>query len=133
MIMGFTHAAVRVIDIDKSLEFYCGVLGLPEKFRLYREDGSLRLVYLKVAERQFIELFPGASGPFVRPESAAVVHICFEVDDIQAIYRQLSSRGVATNGEPKTGDDGSLQFWTQDPDGYPIEFHQFTPQSRQIA
>lgn len=132
MITGLTHAAVRVTDMSKSLEFYCNVLGLPEQFRLTHDNGDPWLVYLRISERQFIELFPGATGQHVKPECAALVHICLEVDDVQATYRELTSRGLVANGEPKLGADGSWQFWTADPDGNPIEFHQFTPESRQM-
>jgi catechol 2,3-dioxygenase-like lactoylglutathione lyase family enzyme len=132
LIKALSHIAVRVTDMDKSLDFYCRVLGLPEQFRLTREDGSVWLVYLKVAERQFIELFPGAKGAFVRPDTAAMVHICLEVEDIQAAYREFTSRGLVPHKEPVQGACGAWQFWTSDPDGTPIEFHQFTPESRQL-
>ena len=56
MIKALSHIAVHVTDMDKSLEFYCEVLGLPEQFRLTRDDGEVWLLYLKVAQRQFIEL-----------------------------------------------------------------------------
>lgn len=131
MITGLTHAAICVTDIKKSIEFYSGLLGLPEQFRLNREDGEPGLVYLKITDRQFIELFPGATGPHTQPKGAAPVHVCLEVDDIQATYKELTGRGLTTNGEPILGGDNSWQFWTSDPDGNPIEFHQFTPESRQ--
>ena len=133
MIKALSHIAVRVTDMDKSLDFYCRILGLPEQFRLTREDGGLWLVYLKVAERQFIELFPGAKGSYVRPDTPAMVHICLEVDDIQAAYREFTSRGLVPHKEPILGGDSSWQFWTSDPDGNPVEFHQFTPESKQIT
>ena len=132
MIIGLTHTAVRVTDLSKSLEFYCNLLGLPEQFRLTNDRGEPGLVYLRISERQFIELFPGATSQHSRAEGAAFVHICLEVDDIQASYRELTSRGLVANGEPKLGGDGSWQFWTADPDGNPIEFHQFTTESRQM-
>lgn len=132
MITGITHAAIRVTDLARSLEFYSGVLGFAEQFSLTRENGEPWLVYLKVAENQFIELFPGAEGPHERPATAAVVHICLQVDDIQQTYLELTSRGLVAHSEPKLGADGSWQFWTNDPDGNPIEFHQFTAESRQI-
>lgn len=118
--------------MDRSLDFYCRVLGLREQFRLTRESGDPWLVYVKVGERQFIELFPGAQGPHEAPKGAGMVHICLEVDDIQETYRELTSRGLVANGEPVLGADNSWQFWTADPDGQPIEFHQFTPESRQL-
>jgi catechol 2,3-dioxygenase-like lactoylglutathione lyase family enzyme len=128
-----SHAAVRVTDMERSLAFYCGVLGLREKFRLARDDGSLRLVYLEIAERQFIELFPGAEGPYTMGKTSAWVHLCLEVADIQQTYRELTARGLVTRGEPVLGADGSWQLHATDPDGNQIEFQQFTPDSRQVT
>ena len=34
--------------------------------------------------------------------------------------------------EPRVGGDHSLQIWIEDTDGNPIEFHQFTPESKQL-
>ena len=132
MIIGITHVAVRVTDIDRSIKFYSEQLGLPEKFRLNNDAGEPWLVYMQITDNQFIELFPGAQGAHVQPECAAVVHICLMVDDIQKTYEEMTARGVVPHGEPVLAIDGSWQFWTSDPDGNPIEFHQFTPESRQI-
>ncbi len=133
MIRGISHVAVRVTDIERSLAFYCGILGLKERFRLLRDDGGIRLVYLEAADRQFIELFPGAEGPYTVGSASGWVHLCLEVDDIQQAYRDLSARGLVTRGEPTLGADGAWQLWTTDPDGNQIEFHQFTPESRQLT
>lgn len=132
MIIGLTHVAVRVTDINRSIEFYSELLGLPEQFRLTNDAGDPCLVYLKVSDNQFIELFPGAQGSHIPPENAGVVHICLQVDDIQQTYKEMIARGVVPHGEPILACDESWQFWTHDPDGNPIEFHQFTPESRQI-
>jgi catechol 2,3-dioxygenase-like lactoylglutathione lyase family enzyme len=133
LIKALSHIAVRVTDMDKSLDFYCRVLGLPEQFRLTRDNGGMWLIYLKVADHQFIELFPGAAGPFEKVDTAALVHICLEVDDIQATYKELTARGLVPHKDPVQGACGAWQFWTNDPDGNPIEFHQFTPESKQIG
>ena len=133
MITGLTHAAIQVTDLDRSLEFYTKVLGLPEQFRLTNDEGHPWLVYLKITDGQFIELFPTAKGAHVKPEGSAVVHICLQVDDIQEAYRELTSRGLVAQGQPILGADNSWQFWIEDPDGNPIEFHQFTAESMQIT
>lgn len=132
MITGLTHVAIRVTDLERALAFYRDVLGLPEQFRLCGDDGTPWLVYLKVADHQFIELFPGAKGPHEDGASAAPVHLYLQVDDIQKTYRELTARGLVPHRQPMLGADQSWQFWTSDPDGNPIEFHQFTPQSMQI-
>ncbi len=133
MITGLTHIAIRVTDLEQSLHFYSKQLGFPEVFRLNDNNGNPHLVYLKVADNQFIELFPGADGSYKQRTCAGLVHICLQVDDIQKTYQELTTRGIVTRGEPVYAADNSWQFWTSDPDGNQIEFHQFTPESRQVT
>jgi lactoylglutathione lyase len=79
MIIGLGHVAYKVTDIDRSIEFYCKKLGLKEAFRLNHENGELMLVYLKVAEGQFIELFPGGIDKGKdEDERASFKHLCLE-------------------------------------------------------
>ncbi len=125
MLKGLTHVAVWVTDIDRALDFYLRIPGVREHFRLHKEDGSLWLVYLRVADYQFIELFPRASGPYERPTHAGFAHFCMETDDIAALHRELTANGIIPDSEPRMGADGSWQMWIHDPDGNPIEFQQF--------
>lgn len=133
MIIGLTHVAVRVADLRKSLDFYVNKLGLKEQFRINGQDGRPWLVYIKVAGNQFIELFPGASSPYSEFEGAGYAHICLQVDDIHKTYEEFTARGVVADGAPHIAADNAWQFWTKDPDGNPIEFHQFIPESMQVA
>lgn len=132
MITGITHIAMRVTDLETSLDFYTRQLGLKERFRLNNQIGELMLVYIEVAPGQFLELFPGGICSLTPDCSSGPVHMCFQVDDIQKTYADFTAAGVETRGEPMLGADGSWQFWTSDPDGCPIEFHQFTPDSLQL-
>lgn len=125
MLKGLTHAAIWVSDMDRALDFYLRIPGVREHFRLHREDGSLWLVYLRIAAYQFIELFPRASGPYQPPTSAGYSHLCIETDDIHAFHGELVAAGIPPDSEPRMGADGSWQIWIHDPDGTPIEFQQF--------
>ena len=53
------HIALFVSDIEKSRAFYKDFLGFSEPFKLDKPDGSLSLTFIKVNDRQYIELFPG--------------------------------------------------------------------------
>src|SRR5260370_8213151 len=58
-ITGVAHIALAVHDIDQARVFYKDFLGFGEPFKLDNPDGSLSLTFIKVNDRQYIELFPG--------------------------------------------------------------------------
>jgi len=58
-VLGVAHIALFVSDIEKSRAFYKDFLGFSEPFKLDKPDGSLSLTFIKVNDRQYIELFPG--------------------------------------------------------------------------
>nr|AGD93245.1 hypothetical protein orf226 [uncultured bacterium] len=126
------HVALKVADIGRSLEFYRDRLGFAEMMHLNNDDGSLWLVYLRITDTQFIELFTGGQG--VRApghEATAINHFCLECDDLDATAIRLREAGVTLTVEPKLGLDGNRQCWIEDPDGNRIEFMQMCPDSMQ--
>lgn len=44
--MRYLHTMIRVNDLEKSLAFYCQILGLSEVNRIESEEGRFTLVYL---------------------------------------------------------------------------------------
>jgi catechol 2,3-dioxygenase-like lactoylglutathione lyase family enzyme len=132
MFQRLAHAAIRVSDLEKALDFYCRVVGLTEHFRLHDDQDRLMLVYLQVTPGQFVELFPGGQAPYDPGNRAGLIHLCLEVDDIQSAYQEMIARGATPlHGEPTLEADHTWQFWLADPDGNPIEFHQYTTDSLQ--
>ncbi len=57
MIKGIGHLAFTVKEMDASLHFYCDILGFKKLFELNTTDDQPWIVYLKVSDGQFIELF----------------------------------------------------------------------------
>jgi lactoylglutathione lyase len=47
-VSSIAHVAIRVKDVEKSLDFYVNKLGFKEMMRLDR-DGKLWLLYLRIA------------------------------------------------------------------------------------
>jgi len=130
---GIGHVALKVADIDRSLAFYRDRLGFREIMRLNRDNGDLWLVYLRITDTQFLELFPegeGAEAPDA--QRTAINHFCLETADIEATARALLDQGVALTVEPKMGADHNKQCWIADPDGNRIEFMQMMPNSMQV-
>jgi lactoylglutathione lyase len=132
VITGIGHTAYRIKDLDASLRFYCGLLGFKEMFRLKRDTGEDWLVYLRVNDTTYVELFPGGEEQVtVTPKSIAYTHLCLTVDDLRATLKELASHGLEITGEPKQGRDGNWQYWVTDPDGNRIELMQMMPDSLQ--
>ena len=67
-VSSIAHVAIRVKDVDASLDFYINKLGFKEMMRLDR-DGKLWLVYLRVTDDQFLEVFPDGEGGPDQPTS----------------------------------------------------------------
>ncbi len=88
-ITGVAHIALFVHDIGKARQFYSGLLGLAEPFQLDNPDGRLSLTFVKVNERQYIELFPERE-----PGTDRLNHISIETDDAEAMRRYLASRAI---------------------------------------
>ena len=129
MITQLAHACIFSRDLDKTLHFYTTVLGLKKKFNFLRA-GKVIGFYLEISPTQFIEVF-------LRNEQAdakipGIGHLCFEVPNIhQARAKLLQHDCKAT--DPRLGADESWQIWSEDPDGVPLEFHQYTGKSSQAT
>lgn len=130
---GIGHVAIRTKDIEKSLEFYTRRLGFEEMLRLEYEDGSLWLIYLRMTDTQFLELFPNGLGDRAPGrEVVAVNHFCLIVEDIELTVGQLAEAGVKLVQELRIGPDGNPQAWFEDPDGNRIELMQLNPECLQF-
>lgn len=125
------HVAIRVKDIDRSLAFYVGKLGFPEMFRLER-DGRLWIVYLRITDDQFLELFPEAVGDQAPAEdTVGLNHLCLTVTDIDVVLAELNRSGIPLFRPKTQGADRNLQAWIKDPDGNRIELMQMASDSMQ--
>src|SRR5215470_16103411 len=80
-ITGLSHIALYVHDVDKSRAFYKDFLGFAEPYSLTNKDGTLHLTWIKVNDRQSIELFPDT--PTNSPDR--LYHIALETDDAVAM------------------------------------------------
>lgn len=128
MFKGIGHIAFAVSNLEKSLEFYEKILGFKRLFNLER-DGKIFLVYLKITEDQYLELFP--QKEISQRENQNFMHLCFITDDIFNTVKKIKDRGWEIDGDPILGPDGNYQAWIEDPDGNKIEIMQILPDSLQ--
>src|SRR5262245_16708342 len=127
-----THIAIRVKDIGRSLNFYVNKLGFAEMLRLER-DGKLWLLYLRVTDTQYPEVFPDGEGDrAAEREAVGYNHMCFEVPDIEQTVRELEALGIPLIRPKIKAADGNWQTWIEDPDGHRIELMQMAEDSLQL-
>jgi lactoylglutathione lyase len=112
---------VRVSNLDQSLDFYCGKLGLREIRRYDNPQGRYTLVFVAAPgdESAFIELtFNWDAETYSGGRNFG--HIAYEVDDIYATCERLMQTGVTINRPPR---DGRMAF-VRSPDQISIELLQ---------
>ena len=131
MLTGMTHLALTVKDMEKSVDFYCRVLGLKKAFELAAPNtGAPWIVYLHLKDKQFVELFyNGIQDNPWKQGLRGFHHICFEVDDIHKTAEQIKNAGYEVDREPEMGVDKNWQCWVIDPDGVHVELMQISPDS----
>jgi catechol 2,3-dioxygenase-like lactoylglutathione lyase family enzyme len=130
-VSSIAHVAIRVKDVGRTLDFYVGKLGMREMMRLDR-DGRLWLLYLRITDTQFLEVFPeGVGERAAEREAVGFNHICLEIGDIDVALRELQAAGVPLIRDKQMGADGNWQAWIEDPDGHRIELMQMMPNSLQ--
>ena len=126
--MRYLHTMVRVTDLDKSLAFYCGLLGMVETRRTESEKGRYTNIFLAASADEAAAR--DAKAPMLEltynwdPEDYKggrnFGHLAFEVDDIYGLCESLSTAGVTVNRPPR---DGYMAF-IRSPDGISIELLQ---------
>lgn len=125
-ILGVSHVAVKVRDIETSLAFYRDFLGFPEQYRLnHRGSDTLLLVTLKVSDDQWIELFPGLT-----PGDDRLHQIAYRVGDAEGFRAHLAASGLSVPESVSRAQIGNLGFTTRDVEGYTLEFVEYTPEGR---
>lgn len=141
--MRYLHTMVRVVDLEKALDFYIGKLGLEEVYRYDNETGKFTNVFLKApgdnvgaAPKERKMGANGAIAPVLeltynwpaqadgKSEEYAsgrnFGHLAYEVENIYEYCENLQKAGVVINRSPR---DGRMAF-IKSPDGISIELLQ---------
>lgn len=126
--MKYLHTMIRVADLDKTLEFFTGHLGMTEVRRMENAQGRFTLVFL--ASRDDVERGKKEMAPLLElthnwdPEEYGsgrnFGHLAYTVDNIYEMCQKLMDAGVTINRPPR---DGHMAF-VRSPDGISIELLQ---------
>lgn len=114
------HTRYRVNDLERTVRFYCDILGLQEIKRHKSPRGS-ELAFLKVPgsdQELEITFFPGSGPVQVQPD---LTHLAFQVDSLDEFAKHLARHGMKFSDGPTTSSSGTKFAFIDAPEGYEIE------------
>ena len=126
--MRYLHTMVRVKDLDKTLHFFCDLLGMVETRRMESEKGRFTNIFLAASEDETAAR--DTNAPVVEltynwdtedyESGRNFGHLAFQVDNIYETCQILMDAGVTINRPPR---DGHMAF-IRTPDNISIELLQ---------
>ena len=128
-ILSLDHVGFPVHDVERSLHFYSGVLGLPsERVDAFRA-GRVPFPSVRINETTIIDLFPPS---FIRraPGGGNVDHIALTLSNTPGQIRAYLLENNVPIVKEMTGNfgaegDTAHAFHVTDPDGNMIELHAY--------
>src|SRR5919204_3422142 len=122
------HIVLNVEDVERSLGFYHGTLGLPaERVDAWRR-GEVRFPSVRVSDSTIIDL---VAAPVERTDhSSNLAHFCLVTDspDLDAATQDLARAGVRIEEGPivRSGARGdAVSIYFRDPDANLIELRTY--------
>ncbi|MEM9942632.1 MAG: VOC family protein [Planctomycetota bacterium] len=123
-VLGFDHLTIIVEDIQKTREFYVGILGMTEVTRPeFDFDGA----WFQTGSVQIHVTLADANSGLAGWGDRRVVkvsrghHFAFEVASLEQAFESLKSDGIKIADGPKVRPDGVKQLYIRDPDGHLVE------------
>jgi|SRR5581483_10749411 len=118
-VIGFDHLVLKVADVERSLGFYCGTLGLePVRVAEWRE-GKVPFPSVRVSPTAIIDLVRRPHGE----EGSNVDHFCLVVEPLD--WAQMIAEGrldVVEGPGSRFGAQGTAEsVYIHDPDGNTVE------------
>ena len=129
--MRMLHTMLRVGDLDRSIAFYCDILGMELLRRKDYPGGEFTLAFVGYGEQKdntVIELTYNW-GVSEYDLGKGYGHIALGVDDIYGTCDRIKEQGGKVSREPGPMKHGSTVIaFVEDPDGYKIELIQLGTQ-----
>ncbi len=117
---GLDHIGIKAYDMEKSIEFYTGVLGFTLVQRI--KPGEVELVFVKLGDMVVELVGVNDSKEFA---DGVVNHLSIRVSDIFAAVDHLSQHQVEfITPEPVAVGNGRCNFFFRGPAGEKLELFQ---------
>lgn len=128
-VIGLDHLVLTVKSIERTVDFYCRILGMTHEVFGPDRRHALRFGPHKINLHQADNMFePRALHPTMGSGD-----LCFLVDDIAGVGRQLAAAGIDVLEGPvrRTGARGQMSsFYVRDPDQNLVELSAYVDGTR---
>jgi len=125
MLIGFEHIGTTSRDLDRTIAFYCDLLGF--RLVLRKPQASGELAFLD-AGGGMLEVFAPATAITpardVPPAEAGMRHLTLAVTNVDTMVNQLEAAGVEIIERPRNAHNTELikrVAFVRDPDGIIVE------------
>jgi catechol 2,3-dioxygenase-like lactoylglutathione lyase family enzyme len=128
---GFHHACVKTRDWDRTMRFYCEVLGCTVK--LQWRAAPQRAALLDSGRGNYVEVFEDLQ--YVGATQGAILHFAFRTSRLDEVLARVRASGAAITMEPKSitlanttsvGPVPIRVFFCEGPNGESVEFFENT-------
>ncbi|MBB3318832.1 MULTISPECIES: VOC family protein [unclassified Rhizobium] len=126
MIKSFEHVGMVTGHMDRSLAFYCDLLGLRLRLRKTMANGT-EVAFLDTGNGM-LEIFAPPDGAAaaldLAPATSGVLHITFLVDSVDESFAKLEAAGAAVRERPRPAVNSEIidrVAFLRDPDGITVE------------
>lgn len=126
MLVGFEHVGMTSRNMPRTLEFYCGLLGLTVAYSKSVDAGEI--VFLNAGGGMLEIICPKAPHMDgfrdVPPYEAGMRHVTFAVTDVDAMFERLVAAGAPIVERPRPPIYPAMMkrvAFVRDPDGILVE------------
>lgn len=143
-VIGVDHTSYTVSNLERSIEFYVGVLGCDVLWQreitnqYFRDvmgfpDAVVKAAHLRIpGSNHKLELFeyvrPRGTPADMRTNNPGSSHMAFLVEDLLSAYEELKAKGVQFRSPPVYLDAGAYKggyaVYMLDPNGITVELFQ---------
>ena len=126
MVIGLEHVGTTSGDLDRTIAFYCGLLGLRLVARKPQPKGELAFLDTGAG---MLEVYAPAAPDVARfrdvpPHEAGMRHLTFAVVDVDAAVARLEAAGIEIVERPRDAHNAEIirrLAFCRDPDGILVE------------
>ena len=124
--MKMLHTCIRVMDLEKSLDFYQNALGLIETRRKDFPEHKFTLVYLSDKENGYeLELTYNYNPEKPYELGNGFSHIAVGTPDLEASHEKHTAMGYEVTPLKGLPGEAPHYYFVTDPDGYKVEVIRF--------